>query len=70
MTKEQLIKKRLVNGLCPTINCKDGRNKTKLHEIGPLHFICPTCQGEWEFVISSPLDMGWLEIKKPIVKED
>ena len=70
MVNKCLIIKRLDSGLCPTINCKDGNNKTKLNEISPLHYNCSKCKGEWEFAISSPLDMGWLEIKKPIIKEE
>ena len=68
MQDTSTIKKRLVQSLCPNLECMQDQTTTKLNEIGPLHFVCPKCKGEWEFIITD-LNMGWLEVKKPIVKE-
>ena len=68
MINPRLIKKRLVSGLCPNIDCIQDKETIKLNEIAPLHYTCLKCKGEWEFVITD-LNMGWLEVKKPIVKE-
>ena len=69
LISKQIIKKRLIQGLCPNLYCMQDKKTIKLTEISPLYYTCPKCKGEWEFVITD-LNIGWLEVINPIVKED
>jgi len=50
---------------CPVIGCTTKGVKTQLIEDG-VNSTCPKCQGEWSLDIGAPMDICWIETKKPI----
>lgn len=55
---------KLKEDKCPVFNCKTNGVKTKL-EKDYLVLRCPKCKGEWKLECYAPMDISWIELKKP-----
>ena len=58
--------KKLNESKCPVIGCITNGRKTKLNG-GGIILNCPKCKGEWGLKCYSPMDIVWVEIKKPLL---
>ena len=54
----------LLRDRCPVVGCKVGGRKTQLVVVGTTSQ-CPECGGEWSMEIPAPMDLTWIEVKKP-----
>ena len=58
--------KKLDELKCPVIGCITNGRKTTLNDRGII-LDCPKCKGEWRLGCYSPMDIVWIETKKPLL---
>lgn len=64
MKKEKRSWYKLYDHKCPVIGCLTNGRKTRLIKNGNI-WKCPKCGGSWRLTSYAPMDICWVEIKKP-----